>query len=229
MMITNNIYLKNETKVSIQIESNLIKTRTMFNNVLKTSNRMINQNLQKVTDNRTFASIAGKYKQKEFVENNAFIKKVYNNHAQYITDFNLIYEDPKDIRLYSIASLHTQPVKESHTISTNQNYKFEAKPQEIQFHKSPTWVKNDLHIVKDSQQYFDNPDIKKNVEKFAEYKYLYDQVIKELNEKSIKYRVAQSPEDHTQTGFNVFVNTYKLSSTNKLLDKLTLPSNDDKE
>ena len=202
-----------------------VHKRFMMSGIFKTSNRMINQNLQNITNTRTYAASAGKFKfSKE--QTNDFSKQIkkdlINNHSQFITDFNIIYENPDNINLYAIASLHTKSTITSHKISSSQNYNFENKPQEIQFHEKSAVVTGNLHLVKNSKKYFDNTEIKKNIENTQEYKKLFDNVIQELQAKGIKYRVAENDQDNSLTGFNVLLKRNILSNTNELLETLKI-------
>lgn len=151
-----------------------------------------------------------------------------NYHAQYITDFNIIYENPEDIKLYSIATLHTSPVKKSYTISSNENYKFENKPQQIQFHKQHVQIKDKLHIIKNSKKYFEDSNVKENIEKLPEYKEMFDNVIGELKSQAIKFRIAQNTADFSITGFNIFLKKNPVIPKNDLLETLNIPQDHDK-
>ena len=72
---------------------------------------------------------------------------------QLITDFNLIYKNIEQIKLYSIRSLHTKPTENFYPISENENYRFEHKNQYITFFRKIYIVDHKLHFLKDSKKY----------------------------------------------------------------------------
>jgi hypothetical protein len=152
------INIKKRTTITIRCYGQVSK-RTMFNTVFKTSSRIVNQNLQNTTNTRAYAGFAGKSKL-----GTKFLNKeetVINSHQQYITDFSIIYENPKDIQLYQIGTLFTNPNKNSYNVSNEKNYKFEDKTQQIKFFDKVIPVNANVHIVKNSMKYFDNSEIKK--------------------------------------------------------------------
>ena len=208
------------------LKNNTIIKRYMFNRLYKTSTRLYNQNMtNEMIRERSFAAIAGKSKfPKTFLEQQTKkdIQTEINPHAQYITDFNLIYENPKDIQLFSIGSLHTNPVPNSHKISEEQNYKQENKTQQIKFFKTPVKIIADIQIVKDSKKYFDDVTIKETIENTIVYKALFNDVLKELQAKAIKVKIAETSEELKQTGFHVLVDLNPLQDRNTLFETLSI-------
>ena len=197
-----------------------VHKRFMMSGIFKTSSRMINQNLQNITNTRAYAGFAGKSKL-----GTKFINKeetVINSHQQYITDFSIIYENPNDIQLYQIGTLFTNPNKNSYNVSNEKNYKFEDKTQQIKFFDKVIPVNANVHIVKNSMKYFDNSEIKQNVENNDTYKKLFNQVLEELKAKGIKYKIAETSEDFQQTGFNILKNLNPTLEKNSLLETLHL-------
>jgi hypothetical protein len=143
-------------------------------------------------------------------------KKLHNIHAQLITDFNVIYDNPKQIRLFQIATLHTKSSCKSHNLSDAKNYREQEAPQKITFFPKPLLIKDKLHFVKNSDNYFNKKDIKNVLESNEEYKKLFNKVLDELKSKQIGHRIATIEKDYLLTGFNILV-----SSQNNNYDKNT--------
>ena len=195
----------------------------MLTTIKKTANKFVTLSCPQ----RGYAAVAGKYK---YIppNNYEFDKHLINQHAQYITDFNIIYENPKDIQLFSIGTLHTTPEKNSSTISYTQNYRFQNKPQQIQYHQKPLHITDKLNIIKNSKKYFDDIKVKENIEKVPQYKAMFTNVMEELKAKGIKFRIAQNREDFSLTGFNVFLKMHLVIPKNDLLETLDISQNNDK-
>jgi hypothetical protein len=199
----------------------------MMGTVLKTSGNKVNQHLQNPV--RDYASFAGKSKltketKSQFSKED--IKTVVNNHAQYITDFNLIYENPEEILLYQIGTLHTTPVTNSHNISQEENYLGDKSIQQINFFKTPIRVNNDVHFIKKSMQYFNNKEVKTKVETNDMYKLLFDQVLEELKRNNIKYKIASTQEEMQYTGLNILGKLKSIQENPGLFDNLLSIKND---
>src|ERR1700761_1705967 len=160
--------------------------------------------LYSLTQIRPYASRAGKTKMtKEDIKE--YSKEEVNNiniHAQFVTDFNLIYEKEGEERLFATAFLHTNKTKDSFQISNNQNYSFENKSQNITFLKKPIEVTNDIHVFKKSEEYFNKPETKKDIEDMPQYIKMKDKVIAELKELEIAVREAKTEEEMDLTALN---------------------------
>ena len=182
-----------------------------------------------VNTKRIYASVSGKSR---LDDRNIFDKKtakeLINNHAQLCTDFNIIYSNLDDIRVYSLGTLITKPVLgKSFTISKSKNYLQEKKTQEIIFFKKPLLVKNNLHVIKKSKEYFENNTIRDVLESTKDYKMLFDQVIEELNSKNIKYKLAVTEEEKTLTGLNILLKSFDFQEKDNYMQTLLIKKNDE--
>jgi len=180
--------------------------------------------LYSLTQIRPYASRAGKTKMtKEDIKE--YSKEEVNNiniHAQFVTDFNLIYEKEGEERLFVTAFLHTNKTKDSFQISNNQNYSFENKSQNITFLKKPIEVTNDIHVFKKSEEYFNKPETKKDIEDMPQYIKMKDKVIAELKELEIAVREARTPEEMDLTALNRLKKKYGITYKNEKMDTLKI-------
>ena len=175
-----------------------------------------------LSQQRPYAQYAIKFKfDKETMKE--FSKEEMNNlniHAQYVTDFNLIYEKEGEERVYVTAFLHTNKTKESFQISSDQNYSFENKPQNITFLKKPIEVTNDIHIFKKSNEFLDKPENKAIIESNDQHILLFQKVLDELNGLNITTRKAETPEEMDLTALNVLKRMHGLSYKNEKLETI---------
>lgn len=142
-------------------------------------------------EHKFYANLAAKHKYKENeleIYSEKEIQRILNKHLQLVTDFNLIYTNPSEIKLYSIGTLHTNYEKGSYCISKLQNYSLRDKPQHIKFYQKPIEVKTNLYIMNKSYQYFKDNEIKNKVEALSQYKQAYTCVIGELNSLGISIK-----------------------------------------
>jgi hypothetical protein len=166
---------------------------------------------------RNYAGVAGKTKfsTDQSIEFSTKIKRsLINNHAQLITDFDLIYENPDNIRVYAIGTLHTKPHNYSVEISKVQNYSLENKTQQIRFFTKPKQIKNDIYLLEKSKRYFSDINIKSRIESSQEYKELFGIVLKELSDLNIKVRSITKEDNIESTGLNVLLNCIKTKENN---------------
>lgn len=82
-----------------------------------------------------------------------------NGHVQLITDFNLIYENPNNTKLYQIGTLFTKPTSTFFTLLQTENYNTENKTQRWGVFEEAILVENKLYFVKSSRVYLDKPSI----------------------------------------------------------------------
>ena len=176
---------------------------------------------------RSYAHIAGKNKlstEAKTAFKNPEEEKIHNIHAQLITDFNLIYKNPIEIRLYSIGTLFTKSNKNSYNITNNKNYNLEDKSQQVRFEKFPKQIKNDLHIIKNSSKYFCDNNVKKKIESTEEYKAMFNKVMEELKTSNIQVRLADisNAVELSETGYNVLINLKEPKDKSSLMTKLEI-------
>lgn len=145
--------------------------------------------------------------------------------GQFSTDFNIIYDNSAQIEIYLIGSLMTNSTLGSYQLSKDLNYCLEKKSQHLKFFPKPILVKNDIHIIKKSNIYFQNKNIRNEIEQTLEYKNMFNQVVQQLNQRNIKFRVAESEEDFKLTGYNVLLNNNK-KSTNEYMDVISKPKDE---
>src|ERR1700761_1169603 len=172
--------------------------------MIKILRKHFDNKLSSLTQTRPYAATAGKFEitKTELEDYTKQEKTIFNIHAQYITDFNLIYEKEGEERLFATAFLHTNKTKDSFQISNSQNYSFENKPQNITFLNKPIEVTNDIHVFKKSEEYFNKPETKKDIEDMPQYIKMKDKVIAELKELEIAVREARTPEEMDLTALN---------------------------
>ena len=160
--------------------------------------------LSSLAQQRPYAAGAGKFRVAQD-DKKEYTKEEMNNiniHAQYITDFNLIYEKDGEERLFAIAFLHTSKTKESHQISDHTNYSFKTGTQNITFLKKAIDVPYEFHVFNKSEEYFKKPDVKKFIEGLDEHKLHFKEVLKELQDLNISVREAKTPEEMDMTALN---------------------------
>lgn len=245
MNILHNYNIKLKKTIMLKHKSNVILIsgfifkRTMFTSK-HLGQRLIKTNIQKLAENpnllkpyvneldnkeRHYACFAGKGKStsnQTKIFSSVEQKELVNAHAQLVTDFNLIYDNPKEIRLYAIGTMITKPIGGSTELSPGQNYKFENKSQQVKFFNKPIEIQDKVYIIKKSRNYFDEPSIKKKLESADEYKVLFSHVLKELKVSQIKVRLAKDNDDILKTGYNVLLNTENIDNKNNFLDILIL-------
>jgi hypothetical protein len=107
-------------------------------------------------------------------------------------------------------------------VSQIQNYRFEKKTQYIVYVKKPIPVEKELHIVKKSKKYFDQQEVKENIENTNEYKNLFNEVLNELKSKNITVRLPNTKEDENLTGYNVLLNKLSLKEKNEYMETLPI-------
>ena len=199
---------KNNTIISRKLTNKIIyRTMFKFASHQGINMRIVRPAIYNTLESRQYASFCGKSKiPKEYDNFDKDTKQnLIANHFQLITDFNLIYENPEDIRLYQIGTLFTNPRKTSYTLSKIENYKAENKPQEIQFLHKPIPVIGTAFKANDSEVYFNKAEIKNKIEDHTAYKKLFDVVMKELKESNITVREALSHEEQF-TGYHILLN-----------------------
>lgn len=174
-----------------------------------------------------YASLAGRSTIPK--EQNIFtkeeLKHLINNHIQLITDFNLIYEDPTQIKLYQIGTLFTKPIKGSYNVSKVKNYTLEEKPQELKFFKNVIPVKYDLHVIAKSKEYFQHKETRKIIEETIEYKEMFNKVLKKFKLKNIKVRPALNEEEMISTGLEILTKN-ELINNEKLFVKIPITTDE---
>ena len=177
----------------------------------------------------TYASAGGKSKIPD--EYNSIFsdkEKKYkiNNHVQYITDFNIIYSNPQQIRLYQIANLYTKCTQKSYEISEKQNYRLEMASQNIEFFTVPIRIKAKAYLVHNSNKYFEQKAIQKSIEDKKEYQILYNKVLEELKKDNISFRIAETEEHLQLTGLKFLQNQQNeesINNTTSYMQPLQIP------
>lgn len=187
--------------------------------------RVLRPALHNAIKQREYAAIAGKSKIPK--EHNTFDKSTWRNlmanHIQLITDFNLIYENPKDIRLYQIGTLITRPNKTSYNISQTENFMGKSSSQDLDLLSKPILVTNTIFKVEGSDYYFNQSEIKARIEENSQYKEMFNNVLAELKEKNIGVKVANKLEEKL-TGYHILAKTMASSDgkSNSYLQELPI-------
>jgi len=166
---------------------------------------------------RNYASFSGKgHIPKEYDTFDKHTKKtLLNNHYQLITDFGIVYKDPKEIQVYQIGTLFTKPTKESLTLSTTLNYRLQPSTQQITFVVKPIPITTETFMIyRQSESFFKIPEVERILHESPHYIVLGEQVKKYLDSQDIGYYLATDKDQHL-TGLNVLIQQV---DTSKLKD-----------
>lgn len=192
----------------------------------KLTNTLIDTNIPKVqhfivNNKATYATFAGKAKlNKSIVDED---RALINPHAQCLTDFDLVYANPKDIKIYAIGSLITasSPEKKSIELSNTINYTQEKSSQNMVFLDKPLEIRRKFVLFNKSKEYFDTRSIQYNLKESPVYKNFKEQVIKDLTSRNIMFYEATTEEDFGNTGFNALVKQQDITEDGLLSTKIT--------
>jgi len=130
-------------------------------------------------------------------------------HLLLYTDFGFIFENYHEIVIFRIGTLVTNADKDgvqNELISKTRNYSGESDTRHVKLFSKPYIVNrnNQFEIRSDAVAYFDESSIRSETEASIHYQNLKAQAIQHLEQRNIKFRLAETDADYALTGFRLF-------------------------